>query len=418
MNAEIICIGDELLIGQTVNTNAAFIGSALNENGFSVIQSLSISDQPEAITTALDAAMGRSRLVVLTGGLGPTRDDLTKHTLTAYFGAKLISDTATLERIEGFFKARNLPMLEINRQQAMVPDNCTVLHNLKGTANGMWFEKNDTIVVSLPGVPYEMKWLMEHEVLPRLIARNTGHVIVNRTYLTQGVGESFIAEKLKDWEDDLRKQGLGLAYLPSPGQVKLRLSTSGSDRNALNSTLDHYENQLIARIGDIIYGHDKETLPDIIHSLMTTRNLTLAVAESCTGGKILKELTAVAGASQYLKGGCVAYSKEMKMNVLNVETGTVHHHIYSETCALEMARGMRNLAGADIAIATTGVAGPGADPEYPSVNPGFVALAIAGRDWQWTGSGQFGRERLRVIEMAGNSLLFQLRKEILQRFEI
>lgn len=415
MKAEIICIGDELLIGQTVNSNAAFIGELLTESGYQVLQALAISDKADAITGALSDAMRRSSLVIITGGLGPTRDDVTKLTLAGFFGSQLVSDEATLARIEAFFASRNLPVLDINRHQALVPDNCVVLHNLKGTANGMWFERDGTVVVALPGVPYEMKWLIEQEVLPRLKLRHTGQHIVSRTYLTQGVGESFIADKISRWEDDIRENGLSLAYLPSPGRVKLRLTATGADATQLNELLDEKEKPLLDLIGDIVYGRDRDTLAGSLQALFKERGLSLGVAESCTGGRILHELTKEAGASLYLRGGVVAYNKDLKINILGVPEALASHDIYSEDCALAMARGIRQITGATLGVGITGVAGPGPDPAYPGIAAGYVAMAIAGHGWHWSAAAQFGRERKRVMEMACNTLLFQLRREILAR---
>jgi len=304
MLAEIITIGDEILIGQIVDSNSAFIGKQLNNIGVDVSQITSIRDDKQHILDALNAAQKKNNIVLVTGGLGPTKDDITKHTICEYFDDVLEQDDQVLRHIEQLFaKYIKTPISEINRQQALVPRSCTVLMNLFGTAPGMWIERNEVVFVFMPGVPYEMKGLISNEVLPRLQKRFDRPYIVHKTLLTYGMGESALAEKIESWEDNL-PEFIKLAYLPNLGKVRLRLSARNKDKNLIDKTLDEQILKLNAIIGDIIVGYEEdETIQQQIGKLLTQKNQTLALAESCTGGKIAQMFTANPGASSYFKGG-------------------------------------------------------------------------------------------------------------------
>ena len=301
MKCEIISVGDELLIGQTINTNASWLGEQLNNLGFTMAHGLVISDQKLDIINALSVAEKRSDIVIITGGLGPTNDDITKHTLTEYFNTTLELDKAIEQNIIDYFNNRNLPILQTNKDQALLPKSCQVLPNSRGSASGMWFEKSGVIFVSLPGVPYEMKGIMNDHVFTKLLdLKGEGSVVVNRTVRTHGMGESFLAEVVKSWENDLLKDDLKLAYLPSPGIVKLRLSNIGKDKTSSEAKLDYYISELNKLIPNQIYGYGNATMEGVVGKLLTAKNQTLSTAESCTGGNVSKMLTSISGSSSFL----------------------------------------------------------------------------------------------------------------------
>lgn len=414
MQAEIICIGDELLIGQTINTNAGWLGEQLNGAGIKVARTIVIADDREDILAVLDEASTRSQLIIITGGLGPTKDDITKKTLCEYFGSTLIMHPPTLERVTAFFVAKNVPLLETNKQQALVPDNCMVIDNVRGTAPGMWFEKNGVVVVSMPGVPYEMKGIMEDGLLDKIKTHFKRPEIVHRTILTIGIGESILAEKISSWEDSLAEHNIKLAYLPSPGMVKLRMSCYNAEAAGnLPAVMEQKEEELKKLAGEYIYGHDKETLEEIVGKLLLAQNKTLSVAESCTGGSISRLITSVEGCSAYYKGGVTSYLNEIKTQVLGVkETTIADKGVVSCEVAEEMAAGVRKLMGTDFSISTTGIAGPsGGTAEIPV---GTVCIAVAGPSGIRSARFKFGTNRLRNIEMTTNTALNLLRKEILE----
>lgn len=413
ISAEIVSIGDELLIGQTINTNAAWMGEVLNAAGVRVHRVTGISDQASEIKNILNEALGRSNIVLITGGLGPTKDDLTKWTLSEYFGAKLVQDETTLQRITDFFERRGLPMLETNRDQALMPDNCIILHNLRGTANGMWFEREGKVVVSMPGVPYEMTWLMEHEVMPRLKQHFRRPEIVHRTVLTQGVGESFLAEKIKHWEDSLKERGIALAYLPSPGMVKLRMSAyGGGTQEELKAKIAERESALVLLIGEHIYGYEKDTLSSVVGELLAASGKTITVAESMTGGHIAQLITGTPGSSRYFLGSYVTYDERIKSQELGVPASLISAEgVVSEAVAKAMAEGARKAMNADYALATTGIAGPDGGTEATPV--GTVWIGLSTPEKTVARVFRFGQNRERNIQMAGQSALQILRKEIL-----
>jgi len=412
ITAEIIAIGDELLIGQTINTNAAWLGEQLNAIGIKVHRSIVISDNTDEITASLNEASARSNIIIMTGGLGPTKDDITKHTLCKYFNTDLIMDEAALQRITEFFERRGLPMLEVNRQQALVPAACTVIHNYRGTACGMWFERDDRVFISMPGVPYEMKGMMEDEVFGKLASFFKRPVIRHRTILTTGVGESFLANLLTDWEHMLEERKIALAYLPSPGMVKLRMSSYGEAGRNVEDDFRVCEEELHRLVGEHIYGYDKDTLQEIVGTMLRSRGATLAVAESCTGGTLSRMVTSVPGSSDYFKGGVIAYNNAVKTVLLDVDAEEIQKHkVVSHEVARAMAMGARRQFESDWAISTTGIAGPGGGTEEQPV--GLIYVAVAGPTDCKSVELRLGKRRDNNMDMASFAGLNLLRKEIL-----
>jgi nicotinamide-nucleotide amidase len=412
MTAEIITIGDELLIGQVVDTNSAWLAEQLNLIGIKVKQITSVSDEESHILSSLDEASSRAELILMTGGLGPTKDDITKHTLCKYFETKLVFNNDVYKHVESFFKIRNLPMIERNRQQAELPENCTIVPNVIGTAPGMWFTKNGKHYISMPGVPFEMKEMAKNSLFPMLKAKFKLPVIIHRTILLFGIGESFLAEKIKDWENNLPSQ-IKLAYLPSPEHIRLRMSISGNDEKPMHQILAREEDKLQNIIGEYIFGYDKQGLPETIAELFKNSGKTLSTAESCTGGKIAQLLTALPGSSAYYKGSIIAYSNEIKESILSVNTLDLNKFgAVSEVVVKQMAIGARNLFKTDFAIATTGIAGPdGGTPEKPV---GTVWIATASQNKVFASKYTFGNMRDINIRRSSAMALFMLRKHIMQ----
>lgn len=375
MNTEIITIGDEILIGQIVDTNSAWIAARLNEAGFTVTRKLSIGDNREEIVTAVDGALAKSDAVIITGGLGPTKDDITKLTLAEMFGGRMVRDEETYIRNERTLTARGIEYNELNRGQAMVPDTATVLQNLHGTAPGMWFERDGKVVVSLPGVPFEMKELMTAEVLPRLLTYFKQGKVVHRTAITFGLAESVLAATIAPWEDALPEY-LHLAYLPSPSQIRLRLSAYDIKSDSEEAEIDRRFKELERMIPEYFIGYEDDTVASAAAALLRKAGATLAVAESCTGGALSASFTAMAGASDYFLGGVVSYSNDVKANVLGVSRDTLERYgAVSEETAVEMADGVRRLCGADYALSTTGIAGPTGGSEDKPVGTVWIGLA-------------------------------------------
>lgn len=376
MKATIITIGDEILIGQIVDTNTVSIARHLNGLGIQIAEKCSIGDSREAIVETLDRVVRSSEVVVITGGLGPTKDDITKHTLAAYFGSELEYNATEGEHVRQLLERRGIPFTELNRGQAMLPKCCTVLHNAHGTAPGMWFDTpTGGVIISLPGVPFEMEHLMQDEVLPRLKSRFTLQQIVHRTLITRGIPESILAERISAWEDALPEY-LHLAYLPSPNIVRLRLSAYDVDGVAAKSEIARQFDMLREIIGDNIVGFEGATIEQLVHEILSDRGLKLAVAESCTGGTIASKFTAMAGASKYFMAGVVSYSNEAKRDILGVDMADIETYgAVSEQVARQMAEGVRRVAGADYAIATTGIAGPGGGSEAKPVGTVWMAVA-------------------------------------------
>lgn len=411
MKAEIITIGDEILIGQIIDTNSAWIAEQFNLSGIEIFQITSVHDDNEHIKEALKNAEEKVELVFLTGGLGPTKDDITKHALCEYFNTKMVFHEPTFQHIKQRFKNRNIDLNKLNRDQALIPEACIVLPNKVGTAPGMWFEKNDTIFVSVPGVPFEMKYLVEHEILPRL--QNNGKVkaIFHKTVQTQGLPESMLAQRIENWETSLPKN-IKLAYLPNPMSVRLRLSAMGNNLNELKVQVQNEIERLKQLIPDHIFGFDNETLAEVIGKMLLEKGQTLAVAESCTGGYISHLITSVPGSSGWYKGGVTAYSNEIKHNLLGVSAESLEKHgAVSEQVVREMAAGARKKLNADYAVASSGIAGPTGGTEEKPV--GTVWIAVAGPDKTVAEKYVFGDNRERNIIRSGQTALQLLRKNML-----
>lgn len=412
MLAEIITIGDEILIGQIVDTNSAWIAKQLNDIGVRIKQMTSISDDKNHILDSLSNAAERADIIILTGGLGPTKDDITKTTLAEYFGVGMRRDETTLRAVENIFSRYKRPMLEVNIKQADVPENCTVLQNLNGTAPGMWFDHHGKIYVSLPGVPFEMMILFEEEVIGRLKNLFKLPAIVHHTILTAGIGESFLAERIAPVEDSLPPH-IKLAYLPKLGQVRLRFSAYGADERILKSETEYYVQQVNKLLGDYIITSEDKPLEKVILDFMESRGLTLCLAESCTGGYLSQLITQHPGCSNVFLGAAISYSNELKQRMLNVHEKTLQlHGAVSEETVKEMAAGAMQLSSSDYAVAVSGIAGPdGGTPEKPV---GTIWIAVAGKSGIIAKSFQFGNRRMQNIERSAInalSLLFSLLKE-------
>ncbi len=412
MKAEIITIGDELLIGQVIDTNSAFIASKLNEAGIYVHQITSVSDNKEHIIEALGNAAQRADIILITGGLGPTNDDITKLTLCEYFKVELRFDAEAYKDVEFMFKVRGREVTEVNRKQADLPENCIALRNRNGTAPGMWFDVKGKIYVSMPGVPYEMKALMEDEVIPKLQKQFTLPFIVHRNVLTIGIGESFLAEKIAAWEASLAKDNIKLAYLPSIGMVRLRLSTKGENRNVLDENVEKKITELQHLVGEYIFGYETETLEGIVGKLLKEIVQTVATAESCTGGYISHLITSIAGSSDYYVGSVITYSYEIKTLELNINADLLNKKgAVSQEVVEQMASEVKRKFKTDYSIAVSGIAGPGGGtPEKPV---GTVWIAVATPQRVFSKKFQFANNRLRNIQMTANAALNLLRKEIL-----
>ena len=411
MNATIVTIGDEILIGQIVDTNSVSIAKHLNNIGITIASKLSIGDDKEAIVTTLTEAMTTTDIVVVTGGLGPTKDDITKHTLAEMFHSELEYNATEGEHIRSLLERRGIPFTELNRGQAMLPKCCTVLHNAHGTAPGMWFDTpRGGALISLPGVPFEMEHLMEDMVIPRLKERYTLRSIVHSTLITRGIPESLLAERIAQWEDALPSY-LHLAYLPAPNVVRLRLSAYDVDKETAEREIADRFDALRAIIGDNIVGFEGATVEQHIHRILIERGKTLAIAESCTGGAIASKFTAMAGASEYLLGGVVAYSNAVKADILGVDTTSLEcFGAVSEVVALEMAEGVRRITGADYAIATTGIAGPSGGSKHKPV--GTVWMAVATPEGSRAVMHNSGTDRGQIISRASAYAIEMLYEEL------
>ena len=398
MKATIITIGDEILIGQILDTNSRYISRALNSNGITVGERTSIGDNRAQIIDTLDRALANSEVVIITGGLGPTKDDITKHTLCDYFGSTLRYDEVEADHIRKMLEARNIAFNELNRGQAMVPECCTVLHNAHGTAPGMWFEREGRVVISLPGVPFEMQHLIDEEVMPRLRNHFALREIVHRTMITFGIAESILAERIAAWEEALPDY-IHLAYLPAPNVVRLRLSAYEVEGKRVSSEIDSLFDTLRTIIPDNIAGFEDASVEELVHNILIERGETLAVAESCTGGVIASKFTAQAGASAYFLCGVVSYSNEAKSNVLRVDMSDIAQYgAVSEQVAKAMALGAKAISGANFAISTTGIAGPTGGSEAKPV--GTVWIGIATPERCFAVCKNCGTDRSQVISRA------------------
>jgi len=410
MKAEIISIGDELLIGQVVNTNASWMAEELNKAGIEVVQISSVSDEGVHIKSSIKEAVSRADIVLMTGGLGPTKDDITKKVLMEYFGSKPVFHQETFEHIKRLFHARSYPVTDVNKMQAEIPDNCTVLPNRVGTAVGMWFEENEKIIVSMPGVPFEMKTLMTEQVIPRLQKVFSTGFILHKTIMTTGIGESMLAAKVEDWEEQLPKN-IKLAYLPQPGIVRLRLSVSGSDKEVLEDIVEKQVQKLYNYVPKAIFGFDDITLEEVLGNTLKEKGLTVSTAESCTGGYIAHLLTSIAGSSEYFHGSVVSYTNEIKANQLGVDAGAIEKYgAVSQQVVEQMAVRVRQLLKTNFAMATSGIAGPDGGIDEKPV--GTVWIAIAGSEGVKSKLFHFGEHRGRNIRRSALMAMNMLRLEV------
>ena len=406
MLAEIITIGDEILIGQIVDTNSAWMAEQLNDIGIRIKQISSVSDDREHILTALKEAAGRADVILITGGLGPTRDDITKKTIAEYFNVKLVENKDALDNVLNIFSRYNRPMLEVNRLQAQVPENCEVILNKNGTAPGMWFNEKGKIYVSMPGVPHEMMYMMEDEVIPKLKSSLKLPVIIHKTILTVGEGESYLAERIADIEDAL-PSFIKLAYLPKLGQVRLRLSGYGEGEAVLRNKINEFAAKIVERVANVVAAEEDISIEKAILNYMAENNLTLSVAESCTGGYISHLITQHAGSSKVFFGGAVSYSYELKESILGVKKETLEKFgAVSEETATEMVEGALRNFKSDYALAVTGIAGPdGGTPDKPV---GTVWIAVASLNKTIVKKLTFGNKRRQNIERTAISALNML----------
>ena len=414
MKAAIITIGDEILIGQIVDTNSGFIAKSLDKIGIDIHEIISISDNKKHILETFAKLQNQVDLVLITGGLGPTKDDITKHTFCEYFEDQLVRNEEVEKHvIELIEKAMNRPASQMNKDQALVPSKCTVLHNAGGTAPGMWMKKENSVYISLPGVPYEMKYIVENGIIPKIVKEYKRPYIIHKTILTYGQGESLVAERIEDWENNL-PEFIKLAYLPSPGRVRLRLSARGIDKELLEQKINENVLLLTQLIGDIIVGYEEdETIEVMLGRLLTSKNATLATAESCTGGKIAQVITSVPGASNYFKGSVVSYATETKISLLGISSELIKEYsVVSFEVAKEMALAVKRIMNTDYAIATTGNAGPSKGDGNSEI--GTVFIAIVTPDNLVVEEFNFGQPRVKVIDRTVNKAFEMLQKEILK----
>ncbi len=411
--AYIVAIGDELLYGQTLNTNAYSLSKMLTDVGFKVIKHISIADERQVILDTFEEMSKVAKVVLITGGLGPTKDDITKKTFAEYFNVGMRRDEAVLKHIEDLFSSRGRMMTDLNQSQADVPTNCKVIHNMYGTAPGMWFEKEGCIFVSMPGVPYETENIMSNEVIPRLLDFFKPPFIVHKKVQTIGVPESILAQTIEDWENDLPSH-VRLAYLPHLGKVTLRLTSEGDDKEKIEEELNNQLKKVIPLIEKYVYGFDDETIEGKVADLLKEKNLTLGIAESCTGGYVARTFTQHEGASAFFEGGIIAYSNDVKIKVLGVKLDTIiKYGSVSEQTALEMAEGIRKTLGTKIGIATTGVAGTGGGtPEKPV---GTVWIAYSDENETVAKTYQLTKNRNLNIQLTTNAVLNLLRKKLIEK---
>lgn len=411
MKAELISIGDELLIGQTVNTNVAWLGMQLSLLGISVVRSVSIQDDEKEIYKAIDNSLENVDLVIVTGGLGPTKDDITKHVLCRYFQTELAINEQVLDRVTKFFKDRGREMLEVNIQQAALPKASIVLDNLQGTASGMWFEKNGSVLISLPGVPYEMKGIMEQFGFDKIKQHFKTASIYHQSILLQGIGESFLADRMKDWEDEIRNSGLGLAYLPSVGNLKLRITSYRGEED--KTRIEKFFDQLSTQLPQYVYGRGEDSLSGVVGEILKNKKLTIGTVESCTGGALAHAIVSLPGASNYFKGGLLTYSNEIKEKIANIDTKIIEKYgvVSKEVVELMALNGALKL-GVDVCLSTTGIAGPDGGTEEIPVGTVWIGISIKGEVTSY--KFQFGNNRERNIQLANLSALNLLRCRLLE----
>lgn len=416
MQATIVTIGDEILIGQITDTNSGFIAKSLDKIGVETHEMISISDDKKHILDTFAKLQDQVDFVIITGGLGPTKDDITKKTFCDYFDDVLISDSKVLAHVEELFEkftGKKQPLLQVNIDQALVPSKATVLFNQFGTAPGMWMQKGKTVFMSLPGVPYEMKGLVENVIIPKIAHEYKRPYILHKTILTYGMGESMIADRIADWENAL-PEFIKLAYLPSPGRVRLRMSARGTDKDLLEKTIAEKVESLTKIIGEIIVGFDdSETIEVILGKQLTQKGESVSTAESCTGGKIAQVLTSIPGSSKYFKGSIVAYDKQVKIDLIGVSQETIQKHsVVSAEVATQLAQNIRQILKTDYGIGVTGNAGPTTDDTHEDV--GVVFVAIATPNETIVEKHNFGQPREKVIDRAVMKSLEMLQKEILK----
>lgn len=408
--AEIITIGDEILYGQITDTNAQWMSAELDQIGVNVLRSTTIGDNEKQMLTAFREAEARVDLVLMTGGLGPTNDDITMPTLAKYFDCAIVQNMEVHEHVRHFFASQGIPFNESNKKQSLVPENAEILPNELGTAPVTWFERNGKIFVSMPGVPYEMKNILHASVLPKIQEYFNTPFIHHRIIKTVDIGESFLAEKIKDWEDNL-PPNISLAYLPSVGQVKLRLTAKGDNENELIEAVQAQINSVLPMAKKYIYGYDKTSLEEAIGDLLIEKNKSIAFAESCSGGYIQHKITQVRGSSKYFQGGMVPYHNELKINLLGVKKETIEQHgAVSEECVIEMANRVREKFNADIGAASSGVAGPDGGTDEKPV--GTIWIAYADGKQTVTKKLQLTQNRMLNIELTEISVLNLVRKSL------
>lgn len=405
MFAKIITIGDELLIGQVTDTNSAWMGRELNKAGIEVIRVVSVRDRADEITEAVDDAMKRVDIVLVTGGLGPTKDDITKQTLCAYFGTELVFSEEVFENVKRVLAGR-IPMNALNKSQAMVPKDCIVINNRVGSASVSWFERDGKVLVSMPGVPQEMTTVMSEEVIPRLREKFDTDIIIHKTFTVKNYPESVLAEKLESWEAAL-PECVKLAYLPKPGIIRLRLTGRGKNKEEVWMLMNMEAGKLERLLGDDIFDEDDTPLEILVGNLLKKKNLTVSTAESCTGGSIAARLTSIPGSSEYFKGAVVAYSNEIKETLLHVSTKTLEERgAVSEETVIEMVKGTMKALKTDCAVSTSGIAGPGGGTKEKPV--GTVWIAAAYKNEIRTMKQETDRGREMNVERAGNNALLLL----------
>ncbi len=413
MNAQIITIGDELLIGQTIDTNSAFIGSELSSIGFDITRKISIHDRRDDILQTFSGVTGKTELVMVTGGLGPTSDDITKQTICEFFDTRLVLNKSALTMIEEMMRRRGVQMNENNRMQAMVPESCRVIQNERGTAPGMLFEKDKTMFIFMPGVPFEMKYMMTEHILPILKERFTSQVIIHKNIMTYGAPEARLAEMLSGFEKELPGE-ISLAYLPSSGVIKLRLTAKGTDRDLLTGIIVEQVKKLYRTIPELIYGEDEKSLEKVIGELLKERKQTVSTAESCTGGKIAEMITSIAGSSAYYKGSVIAYDNSLKKHLLGVPDDLIKKYgAVSRQVVEQMALGARKLMGTDFSVATSGIAGPDGGTDSKPV--GMVWIAVSSDKGTIAEKYIYGSERIQNILRFSNAALNLLRLQIIRQ---
>ena len=410
MKSTIITIGDEILIGQILDTNSRYISQALNRLGVVVAERTSIGDNAEQIVSTLDRALAATDIVIITGGLGPTKDDITKHTLARYFNSELVYNEQVGDFVRTLLERRGIAFNDLNRGQAMVPACCTVLHNAHGTAPGMWFERDGKVVISLPGVPFEMVHLIDDTVVPMLRERFDLKAIVHRTMITSGIPESILAERIAAWEDAL-PEVLHLAYLPAPNVVRLRLSAYEVDGQSVSEMIDEQFERLAAIIPEAVVGFEDASVEQLVHNALIAGGKTLSVAESCTGGNIASKFTAMAGASEYFQAGVVSYSNDAKVDILGVSAADIARYgAVSEQVAIQMAEGVKRVGKSDYAISTTGIAGPGGGSAEKPVGTVWIGISTPKRTFAVLKN--CGTDRGQIIQRATAYAIKMLYEEL------